>query len=193
MNTTVMATTRLAPEKAVFRPALSSPPYAGALPEGAVSDYLEKLKDPRWQRKRLEILSRDCWQCRICLDTTKTLHVHHRRYLAGREPWDYPDNLLVTLCCDCHADETAFFPRAVDRLVGALADAGATSHNIERIAQAFEGSRPLNVNNWNVVAFTLQTLLRSRAEDGGNESGDWRQWDHRCHTSHTTPIETETE
>lgn len=58
--------------------------------------------DPRWQRKRLEILSRDGWTCSSCGATDRTLHVHHGYYEAGAEPWDYPDDSLHTLCEACH-------------------------------------------------------------------------------------------
>lgn len=67
--------------------------------------YSEKLKDPRWQRKRLEIMHRDEFRCRVCGDEAKTLHIHHVRYIKGREPWEYKDFYLVTLCEDCHRDE----------------------------------------------------------------------------------------
>lgn len=70
-----------------------------------MANYSEKLKDPRWQKKRLEILERDEWNCQICHDSESTLVVHHRRYLPGVEPWDYTDALLVTLCEDCHESE----------------------------------------------------------------------------------------
>lgn len=71
--------------------------------EGSVN-YGEKLKDPRWQRKRLEIMDRDEWTCQECGDTTRTLHVHHKKY-TGENPWDAPDDDLVTICEVCH--ETA--------------------------------------------------------------------------------------
>ena len=64
--------------------------------------YAEKLKDPRWQKKRLEIMQRDYFTCRICETTTETLTVHHIRYISGYEPWNYSDELLITLCEDCH-------------------------------------------------------------------------------------------
>lgn len=67
--------------------------------------YSEKLLDPRWQRRRLEILSRDDFTCRHCESKTRTLHVHHRYYITGREPWEYPDVALETLCTDCHGME----------------------------------------------------------------------------------------
>ena len=65
-------------------------------------NYLEKLKDPRWQKKRLGILERDKWMCRACCDKEKTLHVHHIFYIPGMEPWEIPDGLLITFCSDCH-------------------------------------------------------------------------------------------
>jgi hypothetical protein len=67
--------------------------------------YSEKLKDPRWQKKRLEILQRDGWACRRCGDKETTLHVHHRRYLPKRDPWDYDPEYLATLCEVCHESE----------------------------------------------------------------------------------------
>lgn len=66
--------------------------------------YAELLRDPRWQRKRLEILNRDNWFCQACVDRDSTLHVHHIKY-EGDFPWETPDNLLVTLCESCHKKE----------------------------------------------------------------------------------------
>lgn len=74
--------------------------------------YFEKLKDPRWQRRRLEILERDGWACTICADTEKTLHVHHRYYKPKTDPWDYEDDALTTLCADCHEYTTNLTRRA---------------------------------------------------------------------------------
>ena len=56
-----------------------------------MNDYQTKLKDPRWQKKRLEILNRDKWACCACLSTEETLVVHHKDYISNTEPWDYPD------------------------------------------------------------------------------------------------------
>lgn len=63
--------------------------------------YSEKLKDPRWQKKRLEILDRDRWSCQICGDDTSPLNVHHMEYHSGINPWEYEDKELITACeCD---------------------------------------------------------------------------------------------
>jgi len=68
-------------------------------------EYTEKFKDPRWQRKRLEILERDNWCCQRCYDDTKILHIHHCFYEKNHDPWDYPNDSLITLCEDCHENE----------------------------------------------------------------------------------------
>jgi hypothetical protein len=70
-----------------------------------MTSYSEKLRDPRWQKKRLEIMDRDHFACVECADEAKTKTVHHRKYITGRNPWEYPAFLLQTLCCDCHDDK----------------------------------------------------------------------------------------
>lgn len=67
-----------------------------------MSIYSDKLKDPRWQKKRLEILQRDNFTCRICHDERSQLNVHHIIYNKNKDPWDYDNNILITLCNDCH-------------------------------------------------------------------------------------------
>ena len=65
-------------------------------------NYKEKLKDPRWIRRRREIMERDNHRCMICGEDSLLLNVHHLRYRKGAEPWEYDDCELVTLCEDCH-------------------------------------------------------------------------------------------
>lgn len=66
--------------------------------------YSEKLKDPKWQRKRLEILDRDDFTCQSCGSKDKTVHVHHKKYQG--EPWEVDSKYLVTLCEDCHEGQS---------------------------------------------------------------------------------------
>jgi hypothetical protein len=70
--------------------------------------YSEKLKVPRWQKKRLEIFNRDKWTCRQCGEKENTLYVHHLKYSCGKEPWDIDNDLLITLCESCHEIETLY-------------------------------------------------------------------------------------
>jgi len=64
--------------------------------------YAEKLRDPRWQKKRLEIMQRDGFACCNCGDSESTLNIHHWYYQKATEPWDYPNDALSCLCEDCH-------------------------------------------------------------------------------------------
>lgn len=66
-----------------------------------MKSYAEKLKDPRWQKKRLEVLNRDNWTCVLCENSKEELHVHHEKYYG--EPWDVDLKDLKTCCWVCHS------------------------------------------------------------------------------------------
>lgn len=69
-----------------------------------MSEFWEKYKDPRWQKRRLEIMSLYSFRCAHCDAGDKTLNVHHKIYRKGRDPWDYDDHELQCLCEDCHEE-----------------------------------------------------------------------------------------
>jgi hypothetical protein len=99
------------------------------------SEYSKKLLDPRWQKKRLETLSRYNWTCQICGSKERTLHVHHRRYLPGKDPWDVPDELLVALCYICHEGEQEMEAAIYDLV--AMVKEKFFSHEVQRLSNAF--------------------------------------------------------
>lgn len=71
--------------------------------------YKEKLSDKRWQLKKSKIFERDKYKCQSpnCKsDDTVQIQVHHLEYLGNLDPWEYPDDMLVTLCKFCHNKET---------------------------------------------------------------------------------------
>lgn len=63
--------------------------------------YAEKLQSPLWWACRRRIIYRDGGECQDC-GTTVELQVHHIRYRPGLEPWESPDEDLITLCDGCH-------------------------------------------------------------------------------------------
>lgn len=67
-----------------------------------MSTYSEQLKDPRWQKKRLEVLERAGWACEVCFESDKTMHVHHAFYQWGNAPWEYDSATLHAVCDECH-------------------------------------------------------------------------------------------
>lgn len=97
------------------------------------STYIEKLKDPRWQKSRLFILERDEWACRSCSANNKTLHVHHTYYEHGKDPWDYPAPSLITLCEECHEEEKGARGYEEEALLSLLRRRGYLSGDINWI------------------------------------------------------------
>jgi hypothetical protein len=63
--------------------------------------YAEKLLDPRWQKKRLELFQKKNWQCEGCGNRSETLHAHHKAYRKC-QPWEYDISELRCLCERCH-------------------------------------------------------------------------------------------
>jgi hypothetical protein len=105
-----------------------------------MTSYADLLRDPRWQKRRLEILNRDEFTCQSCFDSERTLHVHHCHYAKGCNPWDYPDGWLLTLCEDCHARETESSYSAKRRLLEAVAACGWLSSQIVELAEAIRAA-----------------------------------------------------
>ena len=67
-----------------------------------MSNYSSMLRDPRWQRKRLEIMKAADFACQECGAKTDELHIHHKYYERGLKAWEYPDIAYACLCLECH-------------------------------------------------------------------------------------------
>lgn len=65
-------------------------------------EFSEQIKDPRWQKKRLQVLELHDFKCEICGNTENELHVHHSRYIKNRMYWEYDNDVLMCLCSKCH-------------------------------------------------------------------------------------------
>lgn len=165
----IHSATRVAPEKAVFRPALSRSFTAGLSPERDMAKdnrpYWEKLQDVRWQKLRLKALEEAGWECTGCLATDKTLNVHHRIYRKNAEPWEYGLADLAVLCVDCHKDEHSVRDRLkevmagmnaeqVSQLVGfakALANGWSNEDLVVKDAEELSGAaRYFGISEWEV-------------------------------------------
>lgn len=64
--------------------------------------YIEQLKTPMWRERKSEILKRDNYSCRICGAYNCEINVHHVNYIPYRMAWEYPNEMLISLCKDCH-------------------------------------------------------------------------------------------
>lgn len=75
------------------------------LEEHQRSAYSQKLQDARWQQLRLQVFQRDGWRCQnpgCDQGENRMLAVHHKSYVRGRDPWDYPLENFITYCVACH-------------------------------------------------------------------------------------------
>ncbi len=79
-------------------------------------DFFAKYKDPRWQKKRLEVMQHAGFRCESCESEEKTLNVHHKSYKKNHNPWDYKIYELECLCEDCHSEKHGIKDRLTDAL-----------------------------------------------------------------------------
>lgn len=69
---------------------------------------MRRYQRQEWRRFRAEVIKLDgggCVRCRRSASEGAILQVHHKEYLPGRMPWEYPYELCETLCKGCHAGE----------------------------------------------------------------------------------------
>lgn len=104
-------------------------------------NYSDKLKSPTWQKKRLRIFERDGFVCQRCYDpeNKKQLNVHHISYSGN--PWEISDDLLITLCEDCHLREKNELQISKSALIKKLKSIGFMSHHFWSLARVFENAK----------------------------------------------------
>lgn len=95
-------------------------------------NYADKLKDPRWQKKRLQIMERDNFTCQCCFSKRNPLTVHHKFYIEGVSPWDYQDLCYITLCDRCHERFHEYFERVFSRPYLAKVNEQASLRTVNR-------------------------------------------------------------
>lgn len=118
--------------------------------------YSDKLQDPRWQKKRLEIFERDDFTCQHCFTNKNTLHVHHIAYSSG-EPWDIENHLLTTLCKECHEIETVDIKTETSLLIKTLKNRGFESLHFVYLISTFENA-VINIDSLDYLGFLKELL-----------------------------------
>jgi len=59
------------------------------------------LQSKEWAIFRNKIFQRDNFKCVKCRSNNK-LNCHHKYYVKGKMPWEYPFSAMMTLCDNCH-------------------------------------------------------------------------------------------
>jgi len=130
----------------------------------ASKTYAEKLKDPRWQKKRLEVLDDAEFQCEVCGDTESTLHVHHKQYIKGHDVWEYEREQLACLCEKCHEEQHGLDARFQDLLSRIPMDGPGCKDEVYFLLAGFLGQMVK-------IDFDCQKALFQRGNDA---SSYWR-------------------
>lgn len=130
------------------------------------SSYGEKLRSPKWQKRRLEILNRDQFTCRLCGDKESQLHVHHLRYEKGADPWDYNNGSLVTVCENCHDElhQVNFGESFLEAFIGGGIDIDGLYIALQSLDMTVnDGPDPLmlTTHQWATFGDSLYFLLRA--------------------------------
>lgn len=126
--------------------------------------YSDRLKDPRWQKKRLEIFSRDNFACRFCSSDKKTLHVHHKYYEKGVEIWDYPDRAFLSLCEDCHKSEEIQLKENIELFIQSFRRSRFNASDLLVISNAIEYIQ-FNIPSIEMSDCILQTFISNELID----------------------------
>jgi len=116
-------------------------------------EYFESFKDPRWQKKRLEILERDDFECIVCGDKKAQLHAHHTIYFENSYPWEYPNRCIKTLCDKCHTDEHESLFDCLKQMSHTLRYLGYLSDDIWNLSDMLGSIKANHNTKDNIIAF----------------------------------------
>ncbi len=125
-------------------------------------EYSELLKDPRWQRLRLQVFERDEWACRFCGDKKATLAVHHTEYVRGNLPWEYDPHTLLTVCEQCHQIEYERRRQDEQSLLNLLRVEGVSSPELHDFTCSLAQLTDMDMT---LALAALSQFLRTRRKD----------------------------
>lgn len=115
---------------------------------------LSGYRSALWQEFRQEVLRLDgyaCTQCERQQSDGVRLHVHHKSYIAGRDPWDYPHDMCATLCSGCHAAEHGIIPPKFGWTFIGYDDLGDLSGECEYCGTAIRHSFLVSHEKWRAM------------------------------------------
>jgi len=107
-----------------------------------------------WKRFRGEVITLDGDRCVRCSrgHDDAVLQVHHKRYIPGRKPWEYPHSECETLCKGCHAEEHGIIMPTSDWMLLGTDDLGDLNGNCELCGTALRYSYAIVHPSWGAMA-----------------------------------------
>lgn len=74
---------------------------------------MKSYRNSQWDEYRRKVIILDgsiCSACKRSEANGVVLQVHHKSYITGLAPWEYPFHMCETLCKGCHAAEHGIIP-----------------------------------------------------------------------------------
>lgn len=71
-----------------------------------MKDINDVYKDSRWQKLRLKKLEQAGWKCECCGKEQGDgiyFSVRHKKFIQGRQVWEYSEDELIVLCNECNS------------------------------------------------------------------------------------------
>lgn len=137
---------------------------------------VDAYRSALWHEFRQEILRLDGYACTRCGRQRKDgvrLHVHHKLYLPGHKPWEYPHDQCDTLCSGCHATEHGITPPNYGWTFVGYDDLGDLSGECEKCGTAIRHSFLIEHEKWGAMEvgeFCCDYLTCSQAASDHVES-----------------------
>ena len=124
-----------------------------------------------WKTFREEVLRLDEYKCCTCgkskLDGA-ILHVHHKDYILGHKPWEYPYEMCQTLCSGCHAIEHGIIPPKMGWLYVGFDDLGGLYGTCEYCGKEIRYSHLISHKSWRPIEVGTNCCDNLTATDEAN-------------------------
>ena len=106
-----------------------------------------------WKKFRDELIELDGYKCKECgrNRTEVVLQVHHKNYIKGRLPWEYPLKDCETLCKGCHSSRHGITKPQIGWEFVGQEDLGDLNGTCENCGATIRHSFLIQHENWGAM------------------------------------------
>lgn len=137
---------------------------------------VDPYRHTEWIAFRTRVIQLDGGRCVRCFRGRSDgviLQVHHRQYVSGRLPWEYPISDCETLCKGCHAEEHRHvMPQTGWHLVGSD-DLGDLSGECELCGTYLRYTFAVIHPTWGSMMVGTNCCDKLTATDDASQHMDW--------------------
>jgi ribosomal protein S27AE len=106
-----------------------------------------------WKTFRDEVIELDGYKCKDCGRTSNevVLQVHHKKYVKGKLPWEYPLQECETLCKGCHSARHGIIKPQIGWYFIGQEDLGDLNGTCENCGATIRHSFLIQHENWGAM------------------------------------------